>query len=84
MLSRVPRPSYAWAVFFVRDDETHAGGIEPLVGAYILLPVGMGMSELNMSHWIFHVPFDFFDTFIHLPWSIWDPSAPVISYVPVP
>ena len=49
-----------------------------------IFPVGMGMSELKMSQWIFHVPFDFFETLIHLPWSIWEPSAPVISYVPVP
>jgi hypothetical protein len=27
-----------------------------------------GMSELKMSHWIFHAPFNFFETFIHLPW----------------
>ncbi len=40
---------------------------------------GMGMSELKMSHSVFHVPFDFFDTSIHLPWSMWAPSAPVIT-----
>jgi hypothetical protein len=45
---------------------------------------GMGMSELKMSHWVFQAPPDFFLTSIHLPWSKCDPSAPVISYVPVP
>ena len=51
---------------------------------YFPPPAGMGMSELKMSHWIFHVPPDFFEKFIHLPWSMWEPSAPMISYVPVP
>jgi hypothetical protein len=27
---------------------------------------------------------NFFETFIHLPWSTWEPYAPVSSYVPVP
>ena len=51
---------------------------------YFAPPVGMGMSELKMSHWIFQVPFDSFEAFIHLTWSIWEPSAPGISYVPAP
>ncbi len=51
---------------------------------YFMFMAGMGMSELKMSHWVFHTPFDFFDTSIHLPWSRWEPSAPVITYVPVP
>lgn len=36
-------------------------------GGRYIFPIGMGMSELKISHWIFHVPPDFFDTFIHLP-----------------
>jgi hypothetical protein len=39
-----------------------------IIGRFGILPVRMGMSELNISHWIFHAPFDFFETFIHLPW----------------
>jgi len=54
------------------------------VKGYFMAPVGMGMSELKMSHWIFQAPLIFFDTFIHLPWSTCVPSAPRISYVPVP
>ncbi len=36
---------------------------------YFIFPIGMGMSELKMSHSVFHVPFDFFSASIHLPWS---------------
>lgn len=51
---------------------------------YFAVAAGTGKFEFHMSHWIFHVSFDFFDTFIHLPWSTCLPSAPRISYVPVP
>jgi len=51
---------------------------------YFIAPLGMGMSELKMSHWVTHFPSTFFEASIHLPWSTWEPSAPVTTYVPVP
>ena len=51
---------------------------------YFIAPPGMGMSELKMSHWVTHFPSTFFEASIHLPWSRWEPSAAVITYVPVP
>jgi hypothetical protein len=51
---------------------------------YFIAPLGMGMSELKMSHWVTHFPSTFLEASIHLPWSRWEPSAPVITYVPVP
>jgi hypothetical protein len=34
---------------------------------YFIAPLGMGMSELKMSHWVTHFPFTFFEASIHLP-----------------
>jgi hypothetical protein len=68
----------------LRTRDTAALAAALMGKGYFGPPVGMGMSELKMSHWIFHVPLDFFEKFIHLPWSRWEPSAPMISYVPVP
>ena len=81
------RRAYPWQVALgVEDGAGDTCGFAGASGVkrYFAAAVGMGMSELKMSHWVFHVPFNFFETFIHLPWSTWEPSAPVITYVPVP
>ena len=61
----------------------HAPDLNRVPKHYFALAIGIGMSEFQMSHWVFHFPFSLFATPIHLPWSICLPSAPETANVPV-